>query len=78
MNMSTEQTSSEYASQEDIILTDESGLLYGVGNEVWIGLLGVLIFIWVTKFFLDVYIFPMGSNDIGNVSEDLSPGSNQG
>lgn len=75
--METEQASSEFSSQEDI-LTEESGLLYGVGNEVWIGLFGVLIFIWVTKFLLDEYIFPIRIHDIGNGSDELSQGRNQG
>lgn len=49
--------------QKDVNILAENGLLYGVGNEVWIGLFGILVFIWATKYFLDAFIFPIDSNN---------------
>ena len=79
MKMENEKSdSAEFNSQQDIIFTAESGLLDGVGNEVWIGLFSVVIFICAIKFLLDVYICPMGSNNVGNVGNGSSHRNNPG
>ena len=63
-----------FSSGSDILLSKESGLLDGVGNEVWIGVLCILFFIWFSKYILDVYIFP--ENQVNN--NDRTSDSNQG
>ena len=47
-----------FSSNSDILLNKESGLLDGVGNEVWIGILCIMFFLWFSKYILDVYMFP--------------------
>ena len=63
--------------QKDVMILAEDGLLYGVGNEVWIGLFGVLVFLWATKYFLDAFIFPIDRNNTES-GNGQSPQNNQG
>lgn len=55
---SDETISPSFSTPQSELLNYESGFLYGVGNEVWAGLIISIIFICLFKYFLDVYIFP--------------------
>ena len=64
-----------FSSNSDILFNKESGLLDGVGNEVWIGILCIMFFLWFSKYIIDVYMFP--ESPIGNSSR-ASTTNNQG
>ena len=64
-----------YSSNSDILLNKENGLLDGVGNEVWIGILCIMFFVWFSKYVIDVYMFP--ESQISN-SARASTTNNQG
>jgi len=64
-----------YNSNSDILINKEIGLLYGVGNEVWIGILCIMFFLWFSKYVIDVYMFP--ESQISN-SARASTTNNQG
>ena len=55
---SDETISTSFSSVHSELLNYESGVLYGVGNEVLAGLVIGIIFICLFKYFLDVFIFP--------------------
>ena len=67
--------STSYDANPNISINKEVGLLDGVGNEVLIGLLCVIFFIWFSKYILDVYMFPVSQINNGDTP---SVTSNQG
>ena len=58
-------------------LTDsDTGYLYGIGNEIWIGLATVIILIVLLKYLAE-YIFPsdlQARNENGNTSTGINQG----
>ena len=64
-----------YNSNSDMLINKENGLLDGVGNEVWIGILCIMFFLWFSKYVIDVYMFP--ESQISN-SARASTTNNQG
>ena len=62
-----------FMSNTEDILNKESGLLDGVGNEVWIGLFSILFFLWFSKYIVDVYLFPIShatNNNRASIASD--------
>lgn len=75
--METEKYSNEATAKSQDISAEGSGLLYGVGNEVWIGVFLAIAFVVITNFLLDKYLFP--TTIINNSNGNGPPsGPNQG
>ena len=72
--MASEETISTPSSPQSELLKYESGFLYGFGNEVWAGLILGIIFIWLFKYLLDVYIFPPEVSNSDGTATSNNPG----
>ena len=68
------ETISTSSTPQSELLKYESGFLYGVGNEVWAGLILGIIFICLFKYFLDVYIFPPEVSNSDGTATSNNPG----
>ena len=64
--METEKYSIKATAKSQDMSAEESGLLYGVGNEVWIGMFLAIAFVVITNFVLDKYLFPTNINISSN------------
>ena len=77
--METENTASNSLNLDHTIRsTDEYGLLYGVGNEVWVGLLGAFIFICLSKYIVDVFVCPVNTDNMQTGPDQTATRTNQG
>ena len=64
--METEIYGNKAAAKSQDMSPEGSGLLYGVGNEVWIGMFLAIAFVVITNFVLDKYLFPTNINISSN------------